>query len=420
MRVGYNMLTTMAQQTHIFRDIDSLYTLKGVADKNGRKPTEDDLSRIDKAAFVVEKGMITWVGETKKLPKIKKAKEISLKGRTVIPGLTECHTHLVFAGTRAHEFEQRQQGKTYQEITAAGGGIGSTVTYVRKATKAALQKLSQPRVDEFLKQGVTTLEIKSGYGLNIKDEFKMLEVAKSLKGPDIVATFLGPHSLPPEKQGADSYLEEIIKALPQLTKKKLSDRVDIFIEKDFFTLDHARKYFEEARKLGLKITAHVEQLSRQGGAQLATEFQALSVDHNVQMNDQDIQSVAKTETVAVCLPTADFYMKIAFPPARKLIDAGACVALATDFNPGTSPTQDLSFVGMLARLEMQMTLPEVLASYTYNSAKALGLENIKGSIQNSRKADFVVLDGDLNDLFYKIGHFPAAEVWISGQKTFTT
>lgn len=402
----------------IFRNIDELWTLKGVAEKNGRRPREEDLSRVQNAAIVVEKGMITWVGETKKLPKIKKAKEISLKGCTVIPGLTECHTHLVFAGSRAHEFELRQQGKTYQEITAAGGGIGSTVSHVRKATKSVLQKLAQPRVDEFLKQGVTTLEVKSGYGLSIKDEFKMLEVAKSLKGPDIVTTFLGPHSLPPEKQGADKYLQQILQALPRL--KKLSSRVDIFIEKGFFSLDHARQYFAEAKKLNLQITAHVEQLSRQGGAELATQYQALSVDHNVQMNEQDIHTVANSETVAVCLPAADFYMKIAYPPARQLIDAGACVALATDFNPGTSPTQDLAFVGMLARLEMKMTLPEVLAAYTFNAAKALGLEHVKGSIQTSRKADFVVLDGDINDLFYQIGHFPVSEVWKSGQKTFTT
>lgn len=410
----------MAQKTQIFRDISALYTLKGVADKNGRKPTEADLSLVKNAAFVVEKGQISWIGETKKLPKIKNAKEISLKGRTVIPGLTECHTHLIFAGSRAHEFELRQQGKTYQEITAAGGGIGSTVAQVRKATKAMLQKLAQPRANEFLKQGVTTLEIKSGYGLNIKDEFKMLEVAKSLTGPDIVTTFLGPHSLPPEKQGAEVYLQEILKSLPQLKKKKLSDRVDIFIEKDFFTVDQARQYFTEAKHLGLSITAHVEQLTRQGGAQLATEFQALSVDHNVCMNESDIQTIAKSETVAVCLPTADFYMKIPYPPARKLIDAGACVALATDYNPGTSPTQDLSFVGMLARLEMQMTLPEVLAAYTFNAAKALSLQNMKGSLQTSKNADFVVLDGDLTDLFYKIGHFPVAEVWKTGQKAFTT
>ncbi len=410
----------MAQKTHVFRDIAELWTLSGVADKRGRKPTEQDLARIRNGALIVEKGVITWIGETKKLPKLKSAKEISLKGRTVIPGLTECHTHLVFAGSRAHEFELRQQGKSYQEITAAGGGIGSTVAQVRKASKGHLQKLAQPRVDEFLKQGVTTLEIKSGYGLNIKDELKMLEVAKSLKGPDIVTTFLGPHSLPPEKQGAEVYLQEILKILPTLKKKKLSDRVDIFIEQGFFTLAHATQYFEVAKKMGLKITAHVEQLTRQGGAELATRYQALSVDHNVCMNDQDIQTLAKSETVAVCLPAADFYMKIPYPPARKLIDAGACVALATDFNPGTSPTQDLAFVGMLARLEMKMTLPEVLASYTFNAAKALGLEVLKGSLQVGKRADFVVLDGDLNDLFYQIGHFPCTEVWKTGQKAFTT
>ncbi len=368
-------------------------------------------------AFLVLSGKIVWIGPQNKIPKnIKVSQEIDLKKNLVFPSFVECHTHSVFAGSRAVEFERRNGGASYLEIAAEGGGILSTVNSTRKASKVQLLKKSQGHVNSFLKQGVSTIEIKSGYGLDLKNEIKILEVIRQLKGPRVVSTFLGAHACPPEFKNNSTYLSYLVeKVLPVIRQKKLSDRVDIFTEDKFFQKEESAKYLKAARSLGFKTTLHANQLSLSGGADLAIELDSLSADHVIHLTDQHVQSFAKSKSVAVLLPTADLYMKCAYPSARKLIDAGATVALATDFNPGTCPSLDLSLVGLLARLEMKMTLPEVFKAYTSGAAKALGLFDEEGELKEGKLANFICTEAELSDFFYSPGMTPLHQLFIRGK-----
>ncbi len=384
--------------------------------KNFRQVAPDFKSVAPKSAFVVEKGLLTWTGPQNKIPRnLKIKKTVDLKNRLVFPSFIECHTHSVFAGSRAEEFERRNQGVSYLEIAKKGGGILSTVAATRKAGPAQLLSLTQKRVNRFVRQGVSTLEIKSGYGLDLKSEIKMLEVMKKLKGPRIISTFLGAHAKPPEFSTHGEYLKFLAeKALPMIKSKKLSGRADIFIERQFFEQPESLVYLQKAKELGFEITVHANQLSLSGGVETALQLQARSADHVINMSDDLIRQMAASKTVAVLLPSADLYMKCAYPPARKLLDAGATVALATDFNPGTSPSQDLSLVGLLARLEMKMTLPEVFKAYTLGAATALGLEAQEGSLCAGKHANFICTEADLEDFFYSAGHTPEHTLFIRG------
>lgn len=339
----------------------------------------------------------------------------------------ECHTHTVFAGDRADEFEQRNNGISYLEIAKRGGGILSTVKKTREISKSNLKKISQMRVNEFLRQGVSTLEIKSGYGLDLKTEIKMLEVAAEMVGPQIMTTYLGAHAKPPEFETYSQYLNYISeKIFPILKAKKLSNRVDIFIEKNFFESADAKIFLQKAKSLNFDLTVHANQLSESGGAELALELQAKSADHVIHLSEKTIADFSmkknnlknnlknKTKTVAVLLPTADLYMKCAYPKARALIDGGATVALATDFNPGSCPSQDLMLVGLLARLEMKMTLPEVFLAYTKNAAMALGLEHQQGDLSVGKLANFICTEAYTTDFFYSAGYVPKHELFIRG------
>lgn len=368
-------------------------------------------------AMIVRAGRIQWIGPQQELPRLKgRATKVNLKQQKVLPSFIECHTHTVFAGSRADEFEQRNQGVSYLEIAARGGGILSTVTQTRDITKKELLKLSQERVNHFLYQGVSTLEVKSGYGLNTETEIKILEVARALKGPRIVTTFLGAHAKPQESVTYESYLEDLLKnTLPLIKKKKLSHRVDIFIEKTFFETESARNYLKKFQEQGFDVAIHANQLSASGGAALAIELKARSADHVIHLSDQDIKNFAQSNTVAVLLPAADLYMQCPYPPARALIDAGATVALATDFNPGSSPTQDLMLVGLLARLQMKMSLPEVFKAYTINAAKALGIESEEGTLEKGKWANFICTEAELTDFFYSAGQVPRHRLFIRGK-----
>jgi len=402
-------------------NISELLTLAPAMKKEGRKISENDLGILQNQALYIEKGRIAWMGPQKKTPKnlskVKKLKEVSAKGMTVLPGLVECHTHLVFAGSRAAEFEMRNQGASYQEIAKNGGGILSTMKQTRAMAVGPLKALSQARVDAFTSQGVTTLEIKSGYALDEKNELKMLKVAKSLEGPRIVTTFLGAHSKPPEFATYKAYLDYLkTKVLPQVKKLKLSNRVDIFIEDGFFNQQDSREFLKAAQALGFEVLMHADQLTLSGGADLGVELGALSGDHLIQIGEKQIQNLANSQVTCVLLPAADLYMKCKYPPARQLIDSGARVALATDFNPGTSPTQDVNLVGLLARLEMKMTLSEVIAAYTVGGAYALNLQSEVGSLELGKSADFMCIENDWRQMFYSIGARPKTLVYQSGRK----
>jgi imidazolonepropionase len=404
----------------VFRDIAELLTLSGAAKKQGRKIDREDLSIHHNGALVIKGKKILWAGTQSEMPRIyKKARSISLKGSTVLPAFIESHTHLIFAGNRSEEFEKRNQGVTYQEINEQGGGIRSTMKATREATLSELVKLGQKRVNLFVRQGVTTIEAKTGYGLNTETEFKILSANHKLKGARIISTYMGPHSVPPEFDSAEKYIEHITKNdIPLLKKKKLTCRCDIFVEKGFFEGETARSYLKAVRDAGFDIVIHADQLTLSGGSRMAIEFDARSADHLLQIEKPEIEALAKSEVTCVLLPTSDLYLRTKYPQARALIDAGARVALATDFNPGTSPTQDLALVGVLARLEMKMSLPEVIASYTVGASYALGLEKVLGSLEPGKLADFSVVEGTWQDLFYHAGHMPISQVWREGQRVF--
>lgn len=401
----------------IFEDIGELLTLQGAVKKDARRAVEDDLSIIPDAVMVCQNGRVAWVGSSGDFRAADwPGERVSLKGATVLPAFVEGHTHAIFAGDRAEEFEWRMQGKTYQEIAARGGGILSTVRATRQATFEQLKDLAQARVDCFVRQGVATLEIKSGYGLDLDTEKKILRVARSLRGPEIVTTYLGAHSRSPDFPALEDYLKYMTeRVLPEIAREKLADRVDIYIEKGFFDLKMSPVYLQKAQDLKLAITAHVEQLSEFGGAELALNFSPQSLDHLVYLSSATIDRLAKSSTTAVLLPASDLYLKMKYPPARTLIDQGARVAISTDFNPGTSPTQDLSLVGVLARLEMGMSLPEVLVAYTLGAAHALGKAHEIGSLIQGKYCDFAVLEGSWKELFYSIGHHPIRQVYRHGQ-----
>lgn len=406
----------------LFKNIEKLYSLKKAMQKQGRNINMKDLSLIKKACIVVDKEKIEWVGQASKLPdKYKKLikTEVDLKNKTLFPGFVDCHTHMVFAGNRQHEFELRNQGVSYQKINQQGGGIGSTVRATRKTSLSELTELAQSRVQKHLSQGVTTVEIKSGYGLSLKDEIKMLEAIKRIKKINTVSTFLGPHSLPKEYKDHASYVDHIIeKILPAVANKHLAERVDIFIEKGFFSTKLADKYFNAAKKLNFDCIAHTEQLSLQNGYKIALKYDAVSLDHVIELDKQGISQVAQSNTTAVLLPTADFYLKTNYPNARQLIDKGGRVALATDYNPGSAPSQDFSLLGVLSRLEMKMQLHEVIAAITVGGAFALNKQNKIGCIEKGYQADFCIINGDIDDLFYQIGHHPVACTYVRGVRHF--
>ncbi|MFN7825335.1 MAG: imidazolonepropionase [Pseudobdellovibrionaceae bacterium] len=403
----------------LYRKIAECLTLEGVQAKRGVKPQEADLSVIKSAAILVQDGRIQWVGPEKSLPKKlieKSCREISLNTATVLPGFVECHTHTVFAGHRADEFELRNRGATYQEIAQKGGGILSTMNKTRAASQAQLMKLAQERANRFLEQGVTRLEVKSGYGLDLKSELKCLNVAQEIKGPLVTTTFLGAHAKPPEFKSYADYLEYLTReVLPKVKKQKLSSRVDIFIEKGFFEAAESEKYLRTAQELGFEITIHADQLSLSGGARIASELKALSADHVIKVSALEIQKMKEAGVIAVLLPAADLYLQCDYPPARQLIDQGVRVALATDFNPGSSPTQDLSLVGLLARLEMRMTLPEVIAAYTHNAALAIGLSD-EGHLIPGSRANFFSTEIEWRELFYSVGQKMASQIFINGKR----
>ncbi|OFZ78739.1 MAG: imidazolonepropionase [Bdellovibrionales bacterium RIFOXYD1_FULL_53_11] len=373
-----------------------LLTGAGIRAKDGRRILEEDTGRIEDGAIVYS-DKIEWVGKTRDLPrKYARAPKRDLKGqRAVIPGLVDCHTHLVFAGDRSEEFAARCGGASYEEIAARGGGIVSTVKATRAAGAAELETLAVARLREAMAFGVTAIEIKSGYGLSFESEIKILEVIKRLKKRfsrmTIKATFMGAHAFPAE-QSRESYLRDIMtRMLPEIAQRELADACDVFVDRGYYTIEEGRAVLSRARELGFGIKMHADELADTGSAAVAAGLGALSADHLLKVNDDGIRALAASDTVAVLLPGTAFYLKASHAPARKLIDAGAAVALSTDFNPGTCMTLSLPSVMTIAALYLGMTRSELLAAVTYNAAKALGLHARKGTLEAGLDADFAVL-----------------------------
>ncbi len=379
----------------------------GIAQKDGRHPSLADLGIIRDGAIVRDEGKIIWVGETDRLPKEYRAyPETNLKNqRAVIPGLIDCHTHLVFAGNRASDFARRCAGESYETIANEGGGILRTVQATREASEDELFQSALSRLDESYRHGVRTIEIKSGYGLSWESELKTLRVIKRLSetrtNMTIVPTFLGAHDFPKDFSRSD-YIRELSETmLPAVAKENLAQFCDVFIDQGFYTVEEGRKILGVAKKLGLKIKIHADELQNTESASLACELGACSCDHLLKISDVGIAKLAASRTTAVLLPGTAFYLKAPHAPARKLIEAGARVALSTDFNPGTCPTLNLPTIMTMGALYLGMNPAELFAAVTYNAACALDLQKSKGSLEVGKDADLSILPyASFEELYY--------------------
>ena len=371
---------------------------------------------IRDGAIAVRGGRIAWVGARAALPaslQTASTREHDAGGRWITPGLIDCHTHLVYAGSRAGEFEQRLNGATYEEIARAGGGIRSTVAATRAASEAALLEASKPRLRALAAEGVTTVEIKSGYGLEAGAEAKMLRVARSLGNAlpvTVRTTFLGAHALPPEFDGrADAYIDEVCeRMLPEIARARLADAVDAFCERIGFSAGQTERVFEAARRLALPVKLHAEQLSNQGGAQLAARYGALSADHIEYAEEEDVAAMARAGTVAVLLPGAFYFLReTRVPPIDLLRRHGVVMAVATDCNPGTSPMTSLLLALNMACTLFRLTPQEALAGATREAARALGLARDAGTLEAGKAADFALWSVERPaELAYGIGVNP--------------
>ncbi|WP_286912451.1 MULTISPECIES: imidazolonepropionase [unclassified Pseudomonas] len=379
-------------------------------------------SVIEDAAIVSNAGLIEWIGPRADLPALDFARTVGLNGAWVTPGLIDCHTHAVFGGNRSGEFEQRLQGVSYAEIAAQGGGIASTVRATRAASEDELFASARQRVQALMRDGVTTLEIKSGYGLDLANERKMLRVARRLAEElplAVRATCLAAHALPPEYAGrADDYIAHICdEMLPALAEEGLVDAVDAFCEHLAFSPAQVERLFIKARELGLPVKLHAEQLSSLHGSSLAARYQALSADHLEFMTEEDAMAMAKAGTVAVLLPGAFYFLReTQLPPMDALRRHGVKIALASDLNPGTSPGLSLRLMLNMGCTLFRMTPEEALAGVTVHAATALGLGHSHGSLEAGKVADFVAwqierpadlaywLGGDLPKRVVRKGH----------------
>jgi imidazolonepropionase len=359
---------------------------------------------------LIEDGRVAWVGAAAALPPLSTAVHvIDVAGKVVMPGLVDSHTHLIFAGSREDELEQRLRGMSYQQISAHGGGINATVRRVREASKDELKALARRRLDRLLSFGVTTVEVKSGYGLSVVDEIKCLEVIAELnaEGPlELVPTFLGAHVVPSEfVSDREGYLRLLTdEMLPEVARRGLAEYCDVFCETGVFSLDESERVLGRARDLGLKLKLHADELTPLGGAELAARLGAVSADHLLCISDAGIEALAASRTIATLLPGTAFFLGVDYAPARRLIDRGVRVALASDCNPGTCPSENLPLAGTMACTQMGMLPAEALTALTLNAAAAVGRADCIGSLEVGKQADLVILDvPDYRQLFYHFG-----------------
>jgi imidazolonepropionase len=378
-------------------------------------PARSGLGIVDNGALAVRDGRILFAGSAADLPssELSEAETIDCDGRWITPGLIDCHTHIVHAGNRAREFEMRLAGASYEEIARAGGGIVSSVTNVRAADEDTLIAESLPRLDALLAEGATTIEIKSGYGLTISDELKMLRAARALAGKrnvDIATTYLGAHATPAEYKGrnGDFLREVVLPGLEAAHAEGLVDAVDGFCEGIAFSPDDMRLVFDAAQKLGLRVKLHADQLSNLHGAALAASYGALSADHLEYTDDEGAAAMAKAGTVAVLLPGAFYFIReTKKPPVDLFRKHGTHIALATDNNPGTSPLTSLLLTMNMGATLFALTVEECLAGITREAARALGKLDTIGTLEAGKQADLAIWDiAEPAELVYRIGFNP--------------
>jgi imidazolonepropionase len=405
----------VAMSSLLVKNAAQLVTSTAPGDGMRRGAAMNELVVLRDASLIVEDGVVRWLGPTAALrTKVEAIEVIDAAGKTVIPGLVDSHTHLIWAGSRDNEFTQRLEGHTYQEISAEGGGINASVVQVRRASKEELKRLARCRLDRLLHFGVTTVEVKSGYGLSLVDELKCLQAIAELnaEGPlELVPTFLGAHAVPPEfRNDRGGYIRLLIdEMLPEIARQGLAEFCDVFCETGIFDLDESERILTRAKDLGFRLKLHADELTPLGGTELAARLGAVSADHLLCITDRGIASLARAGTVATLLPGTAFFLGVPYAPARRLLDRGVAVALASDCNPGTCPTENLPLVGAMACTQMDMRPAEVLTALTLNGAAALGRSSRIGTLEVGKQADLVICDiPNFTHLFY---HFGVNHVW---------
>lgn len=410
--------------------IANISSLVCIDDKNQPFKKQDELSNIIEIqnAAIIFDHKIKWIGKSNELNNailknnffIDDIFDVNYKA--IIPGFIDSHTHIVFGGNRSNEFARRLQGASYIEIAQEGGGIQSTVKATRSASKAELFESASKLLSNAIKHGTVAFEIKSGYGLDLNTEIKMLEVIHMLKEKfptEIKSTFLGAHDFPIEyKDNKEQYVNLICnEMIPEVARRKLADYCDAFVDKGYYTLEQGRRIFETAKKFGMEIRTHADELACVGAAELAAEVCAKSADHLLLVSDEGIESMKKNNVVATMLPGTSFFTRLPYANARKIIDKGAIVALATDCNPGSSFTENMQMILWLATLNLKMSMEEALVASTLNAAYSIDLHHRLGSIEVGKEASFLILDvPSYKDMFYHYGINHIDKVFIKGQE----
>ena len=387
-------MTRLTQVDLIVKNAEELVTLSPSSKE------ESGLGIIRRGAVAVKEGRIFWVGKTEEHPKEiclgTGGHEIDATGKVVMPGLIDAHTHLIFAGSRENEFEQRIQGLSYLDIAERGGGILSTVEATRKASFDELFSLGKKRLDRMLHKGVTTIEAKSGYGLSLDDEIKILKVMQALQkvhAVEIVPTFLGAHTIPKEFRDVRTRYIDLLtqEMIPRVAEERLAEFCDVFCEERAFTLEESKKILEAGKDYGLKPKIHADQLSPGGGAELAAEVGAFSADHLEHVSQEGIKKMAEKGVTAVLLPGASFFLSMKkVPPAREMIEQGVSVSLATDLNPGSSMTESLPLMMTMGCIMYKMVPREVIQGVTIHAARSMGREKEIGSLEVGKQADILL------------------------------
>jgi len=398
-----------------------LVTLSGPTRPRAGKELSE-LGIIRDGGMLIRDGKIDGVGPSDEMEKKSRGAEIvDAGGRVVLPGFVDAHTHLVFAGNRLDDFERRARGENYEQISKAGGGIWSTVEKTRAASEHDLLVEAKKRAEWFLRCGTTTIEAKSGYGLRLDDELKILCVMRSLNEQSplqIVPTFLGAHAVPREMD-ADEYIELVIdQMLPRIAREKLAEFCDVFCERGYFDIEQSKGILMAARKLGLKLRIHADQLSNLGGAKLAAELGATTADHLEKTDEQGIAAMKSAGVQPVLLPGSVYALgSSGYPRAREMIEAGLAVVLATDFNPGSSPTASMPMILSLACTQMKMSPPEAVTAATINAAHSLSRGDQIGSLERGKLANFSIFDcEDYRELAYWFGIPQMHSVYVKGER----
>src|SRR6476619_2150171 len=384
-------------------------------------PELSELGIIPNGGMLIRDGQIERVGASDEIEKnVGDAEVVDADGRVVLPGFVDAHTHVVFAGNRLDDFERRARGETYEQIAKAGGGIWSTVEKTRATSEADLLAQAKNHANWFLRCGTTTVEAKSGYGLTVQDELKILCVMRQLKEEvplEIVPTFLGAHAVPRELS-PDEYVDVVVtEMLPRVTAEKLAEFCDVFCERGYFSIDRSRKILSAAKKLGLSLRGHVDQLTNSGGAKLMAEMGATTADHLEQTDEQGIAALKKANVQPVLLPGSVYALgSRRYPRGREMIEAGLATVLATDFNPGSSPTPSMPMVLSLACTQMKMSPAETITASTINAAYSLNRGDRIGSLERGKLANFSIFDAeDYRELAYWFGIPQTHSVYIRGK-----